>query len=197
MFTKLKSYEKLKKLAKDPIDLTDKDIFTLDRIKQMQTSLDLTNPDLADLGRSSLDLRLLYATERVTKDVIDSLFDLAKDAFAISKMKDMQDGKTLNSLKGCESENRSVLHTAMRDFFRNQNESKEAKEASSLAYKELEKLEKFLEKINLDNKFENIVQIGIGGSFLGPKALAQALKKYTIKNRKFYFISNEIGRAHV
>ncbi|NGX52728.1 MAG: Glucose-6-phosphate isomerase [Candidatus Anoxychlamydiales bacterium] len=176
MFTKLKSYEKLKKLAKDPIDLTDKDIFTLDRIKEMQTT--------------NLDMRLLYATERVTKDVIDSLFELAKDAFAISKMKDMQDGKILNSLKGCESENRSVLHTAMRDFFGNRNESKEAKEASSLAYKELEKLEKFLEKINLDNKFENIVQIGIGGSFLGPKALAQALKKYSLKNRNFYFISN-------
>nr|NGX33614.1 Glucose-6-phosphate isomerase [Candidatus Anoxychlamydiales bacterium] len=176
MFTKLKSYEKLKKLAKDPIDLTDKDIFTLDRIKEMQTA--------------NLDMRLLYATERVTKDVIDSLFELAKDAFAVSKMKDMQDGKILNSLKGCESENRGVLHTAMRDFFGNQNKSKEAQLASSLAYKELEKLEKFLEKINLDNKFENIVQIGIGGSFLGPKALAQALKKYTIKTRNFYFISN-------
>ena len=86
MFTKLKSYEKLKKLAKDPIDLTDRDIFTLDRIKQMQTSLDLTNLDLSDQNQSSLDLRLLYATERVTKDVIDSLFELSKDTNAISKM---------------------------------------------------------------------------------------------------------------
>ncbi len=181
MFTKLKSYEKLKTLAKDPIDLTNKEIFTLDRVKKMQVNLS---------SSCNLDFILLYATERVTQDVINSLFELANEAKALSKMKDMQDGKTINSLRKCESENRKVLHTAMRDFFENQNTSKEAKLATVLASKELKKLEEFLKRINTNDKFQNIVQIGIGGSFLGPKALASALKKYTLKNRKFYFIAN-------
>ncbi|NGX34033.1 MAG: Glucose-6-phosphate isomerase [Candidatus Anoxychlamydiales bacterium] len=191
MFAKLKSYEKLKNLAENPIDLTNKDIFTLDRIKKMQvTSPALTTP-LIDLdGRNNANLKLLYATERISEDIIDALFELSKETNAISKMKDMQDGKIVNSLKKCVGENRAVLHTAMRDFFDKKNESKEAKLASDLAYEELEKLQNFLEKINKDNKFEIIVQIGIGGSFLGPKAIATALKKYTLKNRKFYFISN-------
>ncbi|NGX63395.1 MAG: Glucose-6-phosphate isomerase [Candidatus Anoxychlamydiales bacterium] len=180
MFTDLNSYKILKELSKDLIDpdldLTDEKIFTVDRIKKMKTQ--------------SLNFELLFATERVDEKIIKALFDLATETKAISKMQDLQDGKVINCLKGCDSENRSVLHTAMRDFFENKNSSKDAKKASELAYAEIEKLDKFLKKIDSNNRFENICQIGIGGSFLGPKALAEALKTYSIKNRKFYFISN-------
>ncbi len=176
MFKELKSYKKLNKLAKDPIDLTKKEVFTLDRIKKMSAH--------------NLDFKLLYATERVTNEVIENLFELADETDALKKMQDMQDGKIINKMNGCEGENRKVLHTAMRDFFEDQNSSKAANKAAKLAFNEIEKLEKFLKKIDKDNKFINIVQIGIGGSFLGPKALVESLKIYTIKNREVFFISN-------
>lgn len=176
MFKDLKSYKKLKELAIDPIDLTKQDILNVDRIKSMSAH--------------NLDFKLLYATERVTAQVIKNLFDLADETQALKKMQDMQDGKIINKMNGCEGENREVLHTAMRDFFEDQNTSKVAKEAAKLAFIEVEKLEKFLEKIDKENKFANIVQIGIGGSFLGPKAIVESLKTYCKKNREVFFISN-------
>lgn len=176
MITKLKSYKKLKKQAEKPIDLTKRDVFTPDRIKKMQLKC--------------LDYTLFYATERVDEKIIEMLFELANETNAISKMISMQNGEIVNSYLNCNGENRQVLHTATRDFFENKNTSKDAEKASKLANQELLKLEKFLEKINKENRFENLVQIGIGGSFLGPKALYEALRKYTYKNRKVYFISN-------
>ncbi|NGX29121.1 MAG: Glucose-6-phosphate isomerase, partial [Candidatus Anoxychlamydiales bacterium] len=176
MFKDLKSYKKLKELAIDPIDLTKQNILNVDRIKSMSTH--------------NLDFKLLYATERVTAQIIKNLFDLADETKALKKMQDMQDGKIINKMNGCEGENKEVLHTAMRDFFEDQNTSKVAKEAAKLALIEVEKLEKFLEKIDKENKFANIVQIGIGGSFLGPKAIVESLKTYSKKNREVFFISN-------
>jgi len=176
MFTKLKSYKVLKQLAQDPINLTDDKIFTCSRVKSYVVE--------------SLNYKLLYATEKVSDEIIHYLFDLANETKAVEKMKDMQDGKKINFIQGYESENREVLHTALRDFFDNKNQTAEAKEAASLAYSEIEKLQKFLEKINKQNKFTNLVQIGIGGSYLGPKALYEALKIHTVQKRKAYFISN-------
>ncbi len=173
-FTKFKSYQKLLKLAKNPIDLTDEKNFNSKRVKECVIS--------------NLDFKLLYGTERVTDEVMDCLFDLAFEAKAIEKIQKMQDGAKLNFIKGFKSENRAVLHTSMRDFFEDRNETEIAKNASDLALLEVEKLEKFLNGI--EGKFQNIVQIGIGGSFLGPKAIYEALKKHRIKNRKAYFISN-------
>ncbi len=176
MIDKLKSYKKLKKYAKKPIDLTKKNVFNCERIKSMQIKC--------------LDYTLFYATERIDEKIIQCLFELASDTDAIGKMMAMQNGEIINSYTKCQGENRQVLHSATRDFFENKNKSIEAQKASLLASQEIIKLEKFLNKINKENKFQNLVQIGIGGSFLGPKALYEALKKYSQKNRKAYFISN-------
>lgn len=175
MFEKLKSYKKLKELSKKPIDLTNKDIFTPSRVKNMCSQ--------------NLDFKLLYATERVTDEVIKTLFELSEETGALKKMQAMQNGEVINKMRDCVGENRAVLHTALRDFFDDQNTNDKAKEASKLAFEEVEKLESFLEKIDQEDKFTNIVQIGIGGSFLGPKAIVEALK-YKTKNRKVYFIAN-------
>ncbi|MBN2479174.1 MAG: glucose-6-phosphate isomerase [Parachlamydiales bacterium] len=171
-FDSYKSYKKLNDFAKNPIDLTKN--LDVKRIKEFEIS--------------AMNFKFLYAAERVTNEVIDELFSLAKEAKAIDKMKKMQDGETVNAIRGYESENRQVLHTAMRDFFEDKNESFNAKNASNLAYQEILKLDSFLK--NAATKFDNIVQIGIGGSFLGPKALYEALKKYSKRNKKAYFIAN-------
>jgi len=176
MIDKLKSYKKLKKISEKPIDLTKKDIFTTERIKKMQINC--------------LDYTFFYATEQIDEEIIEILFNLAKETDAISKMIDMQNGEIINGYLNCPSENRQVLHSATRDIFENKNTSIKAEKASKLAYEEILKLEKFLSEINKKNKFQNLVQIGIGGSYLGPKALYEALKKYGQKNKKIYFISN-------
>ncbi|EKE08294.1 MAG: hypothetical protein ACD_17C00246G0001 [uncultured bacterium] len=76
----------------------------------------------------------------------------------------------------------------MRDQFDDPQTAPKAKEARELAARELEKLQRFLQKI--EGRFTDVVQIGIGGSDLGPRALSIALEPYFNKGKRSHFISN-------
>lgn len=175
MFNQYKAVEKLRELERSPIDLTVDGVLSAKRVEEMSAS--------------ALGIKMLYASERVTSKVLESLYDLAKEANVFEKISAMQAGDVINKIEGFESENRSVLHTAMRDFFDNQQTSKVAKEASEAAYLEMEKLKVFLEDVK-KHDFTEIVQIGIGGSDLGPRAIYLALEAYKKKERRAHFISN-------
>lgn len=174
MFSEMKSVQKLKKLAAHPVDLSVPNVFTKERIREMELS--------------GCGFHLLYAAERVNKDVLNALYELAEEADVSQKMKAMQTGDVINKIEGFASENRSVLHTAMRDQFDCPREENPAKRAASQAGKELKKLETFLEKI--EGKFTDLIQIGIGGSDLGPRALSVATAAFQKPKVKVHFISN-------
>ena len=173
-FTELSAYSRLKELSENPIDLTAKGELTPKRIDQM----------IAE----GCGLKLFYATERVDEPVLEALFQLAKETKAVEKMHSMQAGETINKINGIESENRAVLHTAMRDFFDQREERTKAKEATDLAYEECEKLKKFFEETG--DRYTDLVQIGIGGSDLGPRAIYLGLKAFQKLDRNVHFISN-------
>lgn len=168
------SFKTLQDLSKNPIDLTKEENFTDSRIEKMQLK--------------ACGFTLLYGSERVTEEVLTSLYSLAEESNALEKMKQMQEGKVINKIEGYPSEKRSVLHTAMRDFFKEQHEEEAAKEAREFAYKEVEKLKAFLEKIG--DQYTDIVQIGIGGSDLGPRAIYFALEAFNTSGRNAHFVSN-------
>jgi len=170
------SYLKLKTFAKKPFDLTKKDHLTPERI--------------AHFSAESAGYRLLYGTERITDEVMETLADLAQESNALEKMQQMQAGAILNTIKNYPSENRAVLHTATRDFFDAPNPSKEAVAAAEKAKKEVDKLKKFIKQLDHENKFTTLVTIGIGGSDLGPRAHYMALRHLERKGRKVRFISN-------
>lgn len=172
MFIKLPSYEKLRSFASHPLDMSK--ILTPERIDKMAIEAN--------------GLQLLFGTERVDEQILHALFSLAKEAKVMEKMAAMQKGEVINQIEGFDSENRSVLHTAMRDQFDHAQIAAPAKEASEVAAKELKKLEQFLKKI--EGKFTDLVQIGIGGSDLGPRALAIALEPFHRPNLRIHFISN-------
>ncbi len=173
-FTELSSFAKLQELAQKPLDFTQKGAMTTKRIDQMVAE--------------GLGLKLLYSSERVDENVMGALFELAKETQAVEKMHCMQAGETLNKIEGVESENRAVLHTAMRDFYDHRETTPKAIEATDLAYEECEKLKSFLEEI--EDRFTHLVQIGIGGSDLGPRAIYLGLKAFQKPNRCVHFISN-------
>ncbi len=175
-FRHLKSVVRLNELAEDPIDLTQDGVLTPKRIDSMISE--------------AAKLKLFYATERVSDNVLGALSDLAQETQALKKMEAMQHGEIVNFIEGCESEKRPALHTAMRDFFDQRINSEAAQEATQLAYKELEKLRAFLNDIESKEQFTDLVQIGIGGSELGPKAIYIALEAYHKPNRKVHFLSN-------
>ena len=62
----------------------------------------------------------------------------------LESMKKMQSGEILNFIQGFPSENRAVLHTAVRDFFDNQQEAAPARQAAELARAEFDKLKIFI-----------------------------------------------------
>jgi glucose-6-phosphate isomerase len=175
-FRHLKSVIRLNELAEDPFDLTEEGAVTPRRLDTMVAS--------------ALGFRLFYAMERVSEITLTALGDLAEETQAVQKMAAMQAGEIVNFIEGCPSENRSALHTAMRDFFEQRSTSETAKEATELAYKECEKLRAFLNEIEKSGQFTTMVQIGIGGSELGPKAVYMALEAFHKPGRSVYFLSN-------
>ena len=175
MFTQYSSFQTLRDLAQNPIDLTAKGTFSPKRLDEMQLA--------------TKDYFFSYAGQRVTSDVMRALYSLAGEAQVFDKMRAMQEGEVVNHIEGYESENRKVLHTAMRDFFDNRIEADSAKVATELAYKEFEKLKEFLETVDKGG-YTDLVQIGIGGSELGPKAVYMALKAFSKEGRRVHFISN-------
>lgn len=174
-FDQTNAYKKLKELASHPLDLTQDSLFTVERIQSMQTNNHF--------------FRLFYAGERVDEKTLKALFSLADESKVMDKMQAMQNGEVINKIEGFESENRMVLHTAMRDVFEDMNANEAAKKAAFMAEKENEKLKAFLEGLN-GSEYTDIVQVGIGGSDLGPRALAIALERFAQKGRRAHFISN-------
>lgn len=175
-FTELDAYKQLKILAKNPVDLTKEGVLTPERLQSM-------------IG-SALDFQLLYGTERVNDEVMAALEALARETSALLKMKNMQAGEVINKIEGFESEERAVLHTAMRDFFDHPQVAKSASDAAKLAKAECEKLNDFLKTLDDKGSFTDLVQVGIGGSDLGPRALYLALQAYKRPDRRVHFISN-------
>lgn len=174
MFTQLKTAQKLQMLSKQSIDLTKEGVLTPDRIEKYVLS--------------GVGFDLLYGMERVDDEVVETLWELAEEVGALRQMEAMQVGEVMNQIHGFESEKRSVLHTAMRDVFGSRRKESGARHASDLAMRELEKLEKFLEERG--GEFTDLIQVGIGGSDLGPRALCLALQPFYKKGKRVHFISN-------
>ena len=116
-FRLFKAYHFLKGLATTPYDLTATGNLSTERLESY----------CAQAG----EFKLLYATERVNEDVLNALQELAQEARLIEKMESMQRGDVINKIEGYPSENRTVLHTAMRDLFMNPNSGAAAKKADS------------------------------------------------------------------
>jgi len=173
-FLEYAATDKLKKLAEKPYNLV-KEGDDPRRIEEMAVK--------------AHGIELNYAFERVNEKTLEELYELALEANVFDKMASMQAGEIINKIEGCESEERAVLHTAVRDFFAAKNDREAAKQATDLAYQECEKLKNFLDEIE-NSEFTDLVQVGIGGSDLGPRAIYLALKAFKRKGRNVHFISN-------
>ncbi len=172
-FHDLQAVKKLRQLAEAPFDLTKPGNLTPERIGKYTAE--------------ACGYKLFYGTERIDDQVMSTLQELAEEADVISKMQKMQSGEVLNFIDGYESEERMVLHTATRDFFNNPIASKEAIE---LARKEVDKLDRFMIKVDEDDHFTDMIMIGIGGSYLGPEANYLALEHLHKENRRVHFVNN-------
>lgn len=142
------------------------------------------------------DMFLDYSKNRFDEKVLENLIALAQECKLEEKIKDMFDGVKINN-----TENRSVLHIALRNrskrpiFSDEKNVMPQIKEV-------LKKVKSFSDAVRFGDfvgytgkKLTNIVNIGIGGSDLGPVMVCEALRKYWAKDINCYFISNIDGTA--
>lgn len=161
--------------------------------KLAQHAPDLTKPNAIDGKRahemviSALSWKMLYATERVNHEIQKALCELATQAKVHEKMERMQSMEIMNFINHFESEKRKVGHTAIRNPNLDAEMSPDVKNACQAYQTELKKLSHFLSNAK---RYKTMVVIGIGGSFLGTKAVFQALKTFSNKDRELFFASN-------
>ncbi|NOX26306.1 MAG: glucose-6-phosphate isomerase [Deltaproteobacteria bacterium] len=173
------AYEKLVSLARQPFDLSQKDV--------------LNSKRLSSYVSYSQGWQFFYGTQRVDDAVLDALQELADESRVITNFQAMKAGEVINRIEGYESEERMVLHTASRDIWGNPAHPA----ASTQAAVEFDKLADFLARLasgNITNAagktFTDMITVGIGGSDLGPRALYLALAACRIPARQVHFISN-------
>lgn len=140
------------------------------------------------------DFLLDYSKNIFSDKTKTLLMQLANECQLKEAVEAMFTGEKIN-----ETENRAVLHTALRS---NSTEPLEVdgENIRTLIQKELQKMEAFTKKLHsgevkgFDGKpIKNIVNIGIGGSDLGPYMVTEALKPYQKENINLYFVSNVDG----
>ena len=118
-----------------------------------------------------------------------ALLDLAREC-GVERYRDaMFAGEPINSTEG-----RAVLHTLLRtpadDALARQGKTAQAlKEVHEVLHGMLA----FAERIRADEEITDIVNIGIGGSDLGPHMAVLALSEHTMPGKRFHFVSNIDG----
>ncbi|PHS54255.1 MAG: glucose-6-phosphate isomerase [Lutibacter sp.] len=134
-----------------------------------------------------------YSKNRITEETLHYLVDLANEVDLKSAIDAQFSGEKIN-----QTEKRAVLHTALRSQLNNEvlvdgkNITPEIKET-------LKKMESFTNKVTSGNwkgytgkSITDVVNIGIGGSDLGPDMIVESLKYY--KNQlNIHFVSNIDG----
>lgn len=143
------------------------------------------------------DILFDYSKNIINSETMDHLFHLADDCQVSEWITKMFDGEPIN-----HSENRAVLHTALR------NKCGEAIMVDGVdimpeVCEEHERVKKLAEAIRtrtwrgyLNQPITDIVNIGIGGSHLGPLMVTEALRPYTLHDLNMHFVSN-VDENHI
>jgi glucose-6-phosphate isomerase len=139
------------------------------------------------------DILLDYSKNRITKDTGMLLIELAKECGLQEAIEAMFKGEKINVTEG-----RAVLHTALRNPQR-VGLSIEGHDILPDIHGVLDQVEKFSRQVisgewkgYSGKAIQHIVNIGIGGSDLGPVMVTEALKAYS-NHIKLHFVSNVDG----
>lgn len=140
------------------------------------------------------DIFVDYSKNLIDDDVLKALFELAAECGLKEAVNSMFEGEKIN-----ETENRAVLHTALRNFS-DRPVIESGIDVMPQIREVLEKMKKFADIVSngkwIGFKGEavtDIVNIGIGGSDLGPVMVTEALKPYWKKGMTVHFVSNVDG----
>jgi glucose-6-phosphate isomerase len=151
----------------------------------------------ADSGRGpewtleAAGLRVDFSKQRVTRDIMDALLELAVERGVLERRDAMFAGEHINS-----TEDRSVLHTALR-LPRDATLVVDGVDVVAEVHEVLDRMAAFSDQVRSGTwlgasgmRIRNVVNIGIGGSDLGPAMAYLALRYYSDRDMTFRFVSN-------
>lgn len=180
--TQTAAWQALQKHFDEMKDVTIADLFAKDGDRFSKFSATFDDQMLVD-----------YSKNRITEETLAKLQDLAKECDLAGAIKSMFSGEKIN-----RTENRAVLHVALRNRS-NTPILVDGKDVMPEVNAVLEKMKTFSQAIisgewkgYTGNAITDVVNIGIGGSDLGPYMVTEALRPY--KNHlNMHFVSNVDG----
>jgi glucose-6-phosphate isomerase len=135
-----------------------------------------------------------YSKNRVTDETLKLLVQLAEQAGLRERTEAMFTGEKINI-----TENRAVLHVALRAP-KSESIKVDGEDVVPEVHRVLDKMAGFANRIrsgewkgHTGKRIKNVVNIGIGGSDLGPVMAYEALKHYSQRDMVFRFVSNVDG----
>ncbi len=150
------------------------------------------------LAVEDVGIYLDYSKNRVTDETIQLLLQLAESSGLHERTEAMFRGEKINI-----TENRPVLHVALRAP-RDETIIVDGVNVVAEVHKVLDKMADFSNRVRsgewkgyTGKRIRNVVNIGIGGSDLGPHMAYEALKYYSDRNMTFRFVSNVDGSEFV
>ena len=162
-----------------------------------QTMKDLFSADKDRFSKLSMnfeDILFDYSKNRVSEETMDLLYKLAEQQNVHGLAEKMYAGEKINA-----TENRAVLHVALR----NQSNTPimvDGKDVMPDVNETLSRIKAFTESVrggdwkgHTGKPIASIINIGIGGSDLGPVMVTEALKPYTKRDLAMHFCSNVDG----
>ncbi|MBM2814688.1 MAG: pgi [Ignavibacteria bacterium] len=183
--TKLLSWKKLKEHSADISKTTIAELFVHDSKRFERFSIHLG------------DMLFDYSKNPITKDTIRLLHNLAEDCDLMRKIESMFIGDKINF-----TEKRAVLHTALRNT-KGKPVKMDGRDVMPQIRAVLTHMRHFVESVHSGEwtgcsgkKITDVVNIGIGGSDLGPAMVCSALEPYSNFGIKTHFISN-IDGTHI
>jgi glucose-6-phosphate isomerase len=178
----LPAWQALEKHAADMHDVTLRKLFTDD-------------PQRGDrLNAEAAGIFLDYSKHRITDETLKLFWQLAAESGLTTRRDAMFRGDKINV-----TENRAVLHVALRAP-KTESILVDGKDVVPEVHAVLDKMAAFAESIRsgawlgyTGKPIRNIVNIGIGGSDLGPVMAYEALRHYSQRDLTFHFVSNVDG----
>lgn len=153
------------------------------------------DPDrFANFSQSFEDILVDYSKNIITQETLDVLYRLAEECGVKAATEQMFSGAKING-----TEDRAVLHVALR----NRGEGKvmvDGEDVMPDVKDTLRRMEDFCQRVHngsftgyTGKPLTQVVNIGIGGSDLGPVMVTESLKPYWIDGREVYYVSNIDG----
>ncbi|MBT0585486.1 glucose-6-phosphate isomerase [Alteromonas oceanisediminis] len=149
---------------------------------------------VARYSATACGIEVDFSKNRINDSVMTALYELADHCTVEAKRDAMFSGEMINTTEG-----RAVLHTALRNFS-GDAVIVDGEDVMPQVRSTLSKMREFTDTL-LNGKMlgytgkplSHVVAIGIGGSFLGPKIISEALKPYHNDSVRVHFVANVDG----